>query len=207
MPPLAQAFAVAAGELGMVSAARLFIRTCAGAGGAEAVGCLLDQAGPSFPVLDAAARAWLAASTLPALDPAPVAALLARCSTIVVAGFESEALDRLCPALADQSILVLTHGALPGDWERMLANYRGRLGAVDLDGLLDHAGAGSALLCFATGGQDGSLFVPESWLRVQGPDTRTLFSRLVAWNLLPCSFQRYPRWQAEVLATQFTDLV
>jgi hypothetical protein len=127
---------------------------------------------------------------------------------VVVVGFESEALDLLAPLLpAGQRLLVLTHAALPGDWVRMLVNYRGRVDPVDLDGLLDHAGPDSALLCCVTGPPGDSLFVPGAWLRVVGPDTRTAFRALVAWNLLPCAFERYPRWQAEVPAAEFTDRI
>jgi hypothetical protein len=205
--PLVQSFTAAAGELGQVSASRLFIRTCAAHGGAAAVADLKNQAGAAFPILDTAAQDYLETGLLPPLAADHAIGLLSQVASVVVVGFESEPLDLLVPALPKQRILVLTHAALPGDWERMLANYRGRVQAVDLDGILDHAGPDSALLCFVTGGQGHTVYVPSAWLRVHGPDTRTVFARLVAWNLLPRPFDRYPRWQAEVPSNDFTDLI
>lgn len=205
--PLVQSFATAAGELGMVSASRLFIRTCAAHGGTQAVADLKHQVGAAFPILDTAAQDFLERGQLPAIPIDHAVGLLAQVATVVVVGFESEPLDLLAAALTRQRLLVLTHAALPGDWERMLANYRGSVAAVDLDGILDHAGPDSALLCFVTGRQEQTVYVPSAWLRVHGPDTRTVFARLVGWNLLPFPFERYPRWQAEVPADDFTDMI
>lgn len=205
--PLVQSFTTAAGELGQVSASRLFIRTCAAHGGNDAVADLKHQAGATFPILDTAAQDYLDSGQLRPLAVDHAVALLSQVATVVVVGFESEPLDLLVPALPRQRILALTHAALPGDWGRMLANYRGRVQAVDLDGILDHAGSDSALLCFVTGGLGHTVYVPSAWLRVHGPDTRTVFARLVAWNLLPRPFDRYPRWQAEVSSSDFTDLI
>lgn len=205
--PLAQSFAAAAGELGQVSASRLFIRTCVAHGGTAAVADLKNQAGAAFPILDTAAQDYLHTGQLRPLATDHAIGLLSHLATVVVVGFESEPLDLLVPALPKQRFFALTHTALPGDWERMLANYRGRVQAVDLDGILDQAGPDSALLCFVTGGQGRTVYVPSAWLRVHGPDTRTVFSRLVAWNLLPHPFDRYPRWQAEVPSNDFTDMI
>jgi len=205
--PLVQSFAAAAGELGQVSASRLFIRTCVRHGGTEAVADLRRQAGATFPILDTAAQDYVETGRLRPLDANHAIDLLSRLSTVVVVGFESEPLDLLVTALPRQRIIALTHAALPGDWERMLANYHGRVQAVDLDGILDHAGPDSALLCFVTGGHGHSVYVPSAWLRVHGPDTRTVFARLIAWNLLPLPFERYPRWQAEVPCSDFTDMI
>lgn len=205
--PLVQSFTAAAGELGQVSASRLFIRTCAAHGGTDAVADLKHQAGATFPILDTAAQDYLDTGQLHPWAVDHAIGLLSQLATVVVVGFESEPLDLLVPALPRQRFLALTHTALPGDWGRMLGNYHGRVQAVDLDGILDHAGPDSALLCFVTGGQDQTVFVPSAWLRVHGPDTSTVFARLVAWNLLPLPFDRYPRWQAEVPSSDFTDLV
>ena len=74
--------------------------------------------------------------------------------------------------------------------------------------VLARAGSDAALVCFAYGGQAGEgLYVPDSWLRLDGPDMRSAFRARIAWNVLPHSFGVYPRWLCEVDQASFTAVL
>lgn len=205
-PALSYAFRAAAGELGYAAAAWLFAREVHAGQGDAGVAALRDALGREYPVLDAVCMRWLDGARPAAADPARCAAALAGCARITVVGLETDALDALLPALPEADVAILTYTPLPADWERVLANYPGRLGAVDLDAVLGRAGRDSALLCF-TYGSDYGLFATPAWLRLDGPDMRAAFRSRVAWNVLPAGFEVYPRWLAEVQATSFTEVV
>jgi hypothetical protein len=203
---LAQAFGVAAGELGMCSAAWLFCREVASVAGDAGVSALRDQLGRTFPVLDAVAAHWLCGARGPNLDPTAALATCARAERVVVVGIESAFLDALVPALGVPAAL-LRRSAFEVDWERVISNYQGQLELVDLDSFQGWAGPKSVLLTFAYGVHGERTHVLPSWMRATGEDVRTQFRSLVAWDVLRTSMYVYPRWLVEAPTDHFTHLV
>jgi len=205
---LAQAFRTAAGELGHAGAAEIFVREIAAAEGADGVIAFRDALGREFPVTETLAGRWLAGWRPGAIDPSGVVRHLAGVRRLAVVGLESTHLDALVDALPqDTAVAVLAWSALPADWDRVIANYAGRVQTVDLDGIFGWAGPSSAVLCFVYGGPGGdTVYAPPAWLRLNGPDMRPQFRALIGWNVLPVPFTVYPRWFHEAQVSEFTAL-
>lgn len=204
---LEQAFTVAAGELGMCSAAWLYVQNVAGSGGEAAVSALRDALGRSFPVLDAVCERWLSGTQTLEVDATSVAQTLRGVTDVVVVGVEAYFLDALVAKLAGVRCALLRHAPLEADWDRILSNYGGRVTLVDLESFQAFAGPSSALLTFAYGVHGASTHVLPAWLRVTGEDVRTQFRSLVAWDVLEAPMFVYPRWLIEVSAANFTEVV
>lgn len=204
---IGQAFEVAAGELGMCTAAWLFVREIRAAGGPALVAALRDRLGRDFPVLDSVAAAALAGAEGPNIDPAGVVAACAGATQLVVVGLETAFLDALVPRLPDLRIALVTQGELPADWERVVGNYGGRVEPTGLASFQALAGRRSVLLTFAYGVRGHAAHVPAAWLRVIGADTRTQFRGIVAWDVLHEPMYVYPRWLVEAPAVDFSHVV
>jgi len=206
-PGLEQAFLVAAGELGLCSAAWLFVREVAEELGEPGVEGLRDELGRAFPVLEAVAGAWLGGARAPDTSPEGVLGVCGGAERVVFVGLESAFLDVLVPRLEGVELALVQHSPFTVDWKRVLANYGGRVEAVDLDSFQGWSGPRSALVTFAYGTQGFSTHVQPAWLRVTGEDVRTQFRSLVAWDVLRTPMYVYPRWLVEVPGTSFTHLV
>lgn len=204
---LEHAFKVAAGELGHVSAAWLFAREVAAELGREGVEQLRDGLGRAYPVLDAVAGLWLEGAHAPQVDAAQVAAACQGATRLLVVGVEALHLDALLPCLPAGLRVGLVRLGLGVDWERALSNWDGRVEGTDLADFQRWAGARSVLLTFAYGGAGGELFVHPSWVRVHGPDVRTQFRTILAWDVLGAPMYVYPRWLVGVPPEQFSTLV
>lgn len=206
-PALSQSFHLAAGELGMATAAWLFAREVAAEAGDSGVGELRDLLGREFPVVDAVAQQWSEGRRAPSVHVSGVLAACANASQILVVGLETAFLDVLVPALSLPRVHLLAHGELETDWTRVAANYGDRIELCTLSSFQALAGRRSVLLSFAYGGNAHSTFVGSSWLRVAGPDVRTQFRDLVAWDVLGSGLYVYPRWLHPVPRADFTHVV
>jgi hypothetical protein len=206
-PGVGASFRLAAGELGMCSAAWLFGDALLAGGGPELVRELRAELGRDFPVLDAVTDLLLRGRRPPVPDPAPVLAAIGNARRVVVVGLETLHLDALLATDPAPRIALLRHGPFAADWDRVLANYGGRVETTDLDTFQTWAGPRSVLLAFAYGTQGHSTYVLPSWERVVGADVRTQFRALVAWDVLEASFIVYPRWLVEVSTDGFTHVV
>jgi hypothetical protein len=205
---LARAFRAAAPELGMASAARLFLRELAQDGGAAAVLAARDAFGREFPVFHCLATHWLRdlRLTTPRVEAAREA--LGGLSRVLVVGLEVDWLDLLLPHLRGVEVGLLREDlGLAADFRRVLANYDGAAVGVELAELQRWAGRRSGLLVFVYGSDGHVAHVPGGWLRVSGPDVRTQFSALVGWNILGAPMDVYPRWLAETDVRDFSRLV
>jgi hypothetical protein len=160
-----------------------------------------------LPVLDAVAAAWLDGVCAPPLQTEAVERALLGAKKVVLVGLETRFMDALLPRLPDVRFALLQHGTFDVDWERVLANYGGRLTPLDFDRFQAWAGASSALLTFAYGVHGASTHVVPSWLRVTGEDVRTQFRSLVAWDVLAAPMWVYPRWLVEVPKGAFTRVI
>ena len=69
------------------------------------------------------------------------------------------------------------------------------------------AGGRSAFLTFVYGGDRHVVHASPQWLRISGPDVRTLFRSLIAWDVLGGAPEVYPRWFAEVDRTTFSEVI
>ncbi|MBI3180528.1 MAG: hypothetical protein HYZ28_00035 [Myxococcales bacterium] len=206
-PAVASAFHVAAGELGMCSAAWLFVREVAAEGGEPLVSELRDLLGRAYPVLDAVAGRWLEGSREPKVGPDSVLAACEGASRLLVVGIEAMFLDALLPKLGQTRATLLAHSSFPVDWERVVANHERRLETVELSSLHRLAGRRSALLTFLYGTRGESTWVDPAWLRVMGADVRTQFRSIVGWDVLGSVMYLYPRWLSEAPASDFSHLV
>ena len=205
---LEDAFASVAGELGMASAAWLFVRAVARCEGDDGVAALADRVGPSYPVLDAVARGWLEGEREPRLDTSPVLAAIGKATRLVIVGVEANFLDALLEkANPDLRIALVTHSQFSVDWERVIDNCRGRVEPVDLDTFQKWAGAKSALMTFAYGRHGTRAAVLPLWLRACGADVRSQFRSLIAWDVLGRPLGLYPRWLVEIETDTFTHYV
>jgi hypothetical protein len=205
---LDQAFAAVAGELGMATAAWLFVRAVARCTGDDGVASLADRAGGEFTVLDAVAHGWLEGAREPRTDPRPVLDALGNVTRLVIVGVEATMLDALVGGLPPSvKIAMIAHSPFPADWDRVLDNYGGRIERVDLDTFQNWAGGKSALLTFAYGRQGSRTAVLPLWLRACGADVRSQFRALVAWDVLGAPLRLYPRWLVEVEVDTFTHFV
>lgn len=206
-PSIGQAFPVAAGELGMASAAWLFVREVAGLRGDAGVAALRDLLGRTFPVLDAVASVWLEGRRAPDTDPSDVLAACAGAETVVVVGLETDFLDALVPRLGAARVALLAHGDFATDWDRVAANYGGRVTLTELSSFQRLAGKRSVLLTFVYGAQGDGTYVGSGWLRAAGPDVRTQFRDMVAWDVLRAPMYVYPRWLVGVPLADFSLVV
>jgi hypothetical protein len=200
-------FRAAAGELGMATAAWLYVREVASVRGAEGVQSLRDALGRAYPVLDVVAASWLEGRHAPDVDLERALPAFAGVRRIVVASIESAFLDALVPALPQVSFALLRHRPFPVDWDRLKANYAGRLELVGLDDFQRWAGPRSALLTFAYGVTEHHAHVSPIWLRAAGPDVRTQFRALIAWDVTRAPMSVYPRWLVQVPLTDFTGVI
>ncbi|WP_437874533.1 hypothetical protein [Sorangium sp. So ce513] len=207
-PALGQAFRMVASELGMRSAARLFVRELMEAGGAPLVREARDALGREFPVLDFIAEQRLSGGEEAPIDPQGVLDALRGVTRLLVVGLEADGLDALAPRLPGVEVgLVTDAGGLDPDFRRVLANYDGLMVPVGLSELQRWAGRRSALLTFVYGTDGHAAHVSPSWLRVSGPDVRTQFRSLIGWDILGRPMTVYPRWMVETSAGDFSRLV
>ena len=206
---LDQAFRLAAGELGMASAAWLFAGQTGIIEGPPGVALLRDELGRSWPLLDAVCAGWRSGLREPVPDASPVLQALQGVNRLVVVGNEALWLDALVSALpASTQVAMLQQGLFPADWSRVLGNYAGRVQPLTLGDFQRWGGSRSALLTFVYGDESaGRVFVMPDWSRVVGTDVRTQFRALVGWHILPFSMPVYPRWLVPVEAEAFTHRV
>lgn len=206
--PVGQAFRLAAGELGMASAAWLFVEEAAAVGGDDAVRGLRDTLGRNWPVLDAVCAGWLDGVRPAAPEVGELLALLRGAARLVVVGLEARWLDALVAALPPETRVALVQtSALDTDWARVVANYGGRVTLLRLADFQAWAGPRSVLLTFAYGRSGSQVFVLPSWLRVAGADVRLQFRTLVGWRVLQVPMAVYPRWLVATDADTFTALL
>jgi len=203
---LEQAFRLAAGELGMASAAWLFVRESAASGGATAVAQLRDALGRNWPVLDAVCAGWQGGCQAPAIDPQPLLPTLQGVRQLLLVGYEADWVDALLAALPDPGLRIglVTAGDPLADWSRMLDNHAGRIEAVDPAAFQTWAGPRSVLLSFVYGRSAQQLFVLPAWLRIAGSDVRLQFRELLGWHILAVPLLLYPRWLVATEAETFT---
>ena len=204
-PHLGQAFLMTAGELGMASAATLFVRELAQLGGDALVAEVCDVLGRQYPVLDFVAHQWLEGHRAVGLDVNHVQSVLAGITRLVVVGLETDALDALVAAIPDVEIGLIAEpfGVAP-DMRRVLANFGGALRAVDWSDFRRWAGKRSALLTFVYGTDGHAAHVAATWLRVSGPDVRAQFRSLIGWDVLGQPMRLYPRWLVETSCSDFS---
>lgn len=203
-----QAFRLAASELGMASAAWLFVAETHALEGEAGVRALRDQLGRSWPVLDAVCAAWLGGVRAPTVSAAEVLPVLEGVTRVVVVGLETLWLDALVAALPPATrVGLVRYGELSPDWERVGANYGHRVELLELSEFQSWAGPRSALVTFVFGetGEQGVFALP-AWLRVSGPDVRLQFRALVGWAVLRVPLEVYPRWLVAAETSSFTHL-
>lgn len=203
---LSQAFRLAVAELGYVTASWLYVNEVRTVGGDALVRRLRDELGRDWPVLDAVAAAALAGAPLVA-DPTPVVEACTGAARIVVVGIETAFLDRLVEALPDVRFTLVRQSVFGPDWERVSANYRGRVELEGLDTFQRHAGPKSVLLTFVYGVGSNTAYALPAWVRTSGEDVRTQFRSLIGWDVLGQGFHVYPRWLVEVPTSTFTRLI
>lgn len=204
---LAQAFRTAASELGMASAAWLFVEETAAHGEAGALDALRDTLGRQWPVLDAVCAAHSRGLHAPAIDTRSLRPLWAGVQRVVLVGYESLWVDALLAELPPEvQVGLLQHGDPLTDWQRLRDNHAGRLHLLALDDFQSWAGARSLLLTFVYGESAQQVFVLPSWLRVAGPDVRLQFRALLGWRILDVPLDVYPRWLVAAEHGVLTDL-
>lgn len=202
------AFELAAAELGMCSAARLFVTELLAAGGAPLLAEARDRIGPSYPVFDIVASEALEGHLPPAIDASAVVAAIGSAQVLLVVGLEAHFLDALVAALGKVRIgLVMGEGGLEGERRRVLANFGGRVEEVNIGEVLHWAGRKSTLLTFVYGTVGTSAHVTPVWLRVAGPDVRPQFRTIVGWDVLGKPPTLYPRWLVEAPIEPFSRVV
>lgn len=202
------AFRLAAAELGMCSAARLFTRELLDAGGPPLLAEARERLGSDFPVLDLVASEALDGRAPGPVDAGPAALALREPAAVLVVGLEAFFLDALVLRIPNVRIgLVLGEGGLEGDVRRIVANFDGRVEEVRLGDVQRWAGKKSALLTFAYGTHGANAYVLPVWLRVAGSDVRTQFRTLVAWDVLGRPTSLYPRWLVEAPIEPFSRVV
>lgn len=208
-PGLDAGFLVAATELGMASASRLFVAEVSALHGDPGIEALRDALGRDYPVLDYVASAHLEARALPPPDPAPALAALGPLRRLLVVGVEADALDALVAALpADTAIgIAMGGGGLEPDADRVAANYGGRIEVVALGAWTRWAGARSGLLTFVYGTDGQQAFVVPAYLRLVGPDVRAAFRALIGWDVLGGAPRLHPRFLAGASIADFSSVV
>lgn len=205
---LEQSFSVAAAELGFCSAAWLFARELATAGGDDLVRALRDELGRTFPVLDAVSAQWLDGLRAPVIETSQVLAACTGATTLLIVGIEADFLDALLPVRGERRVVLLRYSNLGDvDWERVLANYAGRLDSTDLASFQRWAGTRTSVLTPVYGTDAHSAHVQPAWLRLIGEDVRTQFRSFIGWDVLRHPMTVYPRWLVEVPRADFTVIV
>ncbi|MCC6620901.1 MAG: hypothetical protein IT385_06585 [Deltaproteobacteria bacterium] len=205
---LETAYQVAAAELGWCSAARLFARELADAGGADLVVRAAERLGREFPVFACVAERFVAGALRGDVDATPAATALTGTRRVVVVGLETDHLDALVARLPDVELgLVTTASGTEPDWRRVLANYAPRVVPVELGDVQRWSGRHSALLTFVYGADAHLAHVLPAWLRVSGSDVRTQFHTLAGWDVLGVPMVLYPRWLVATSTRDFSHLV
>ncbi len=190
------AFRTCAGELGVWSAARLFVNAAWAAGGETAVEALHDDLGLRYPVVDDVARRVLTVRA--PLGPPRVDGVLARCEglrALVVVGVEAALLGPVFDS------------TFPVDATRVQASWAPRVRLADLASFQRAAGSRSALVTPVYGADVFRAVVAPIWVRAHGPEVRLQFRRLIGVNLVGPRMAAYPRWLIDTPADDFTDLV
>lgn len=202
-----QAFRLAASELGMASAAWLFVRETAAAAQGAGVAELRDSLGRAWPVLDAVCAGWLAGDLEPRIDAAALLPTLEGTTRLVLVGYESAWVDALLARLpAGVRVGLVCHGDPLADWSRVLANHGRRVEALRLADFQAWAGPRAVLLTFVYGASAGQVFVTPTWLRASGPDVRLQFRHLLGWRILSVPLEIYPRWLVAADRQTLTEL-
>lgn len=203
---LCSAYRVAVSELGMCTAAGLFVDEVAAAGGAPLVDALRGALGAEWPVLDAVAFARLEGQARPDLGVPRVLAALEGVQHVVCVGLEAAWLDALASA-TDTAISIVRQSVFSPDWDRVQANYGRRVSVVGLEEFQRLAGPRSALLTFSYAADEHVAHVLPAWVRVSGDDVRTQFRELLAWEVLHQPFHRWPRWLVGVPVAGFSAVI
>jgi hypothetical protein len=204
---VARSFHLAASELGMCSAAWLFIETLGRHGGQAAVAALNAQLGDTYPVLGQVTDMALDGRAFEPPDPTPLLDVLGDATTVLVVGLEARWLDVLVPRLRPRRVVLLAEGLPQTDWQRVGANLGDAVELAELGSFQRHAGARSALLTFVYGVTAHRVHVVPSWLRVMGADTSTQFRTIVGWDVLREPMDRYPRFLADSSPEDFMAVV
>ncbi|MBL9085955.1 MAG: hypothetical protein JNM10_02335 [Planctomycetia bacterium] len=204
---IGRAFHSAAGELGMLTTSRLIVDEVFAAAGEPGIVELRATLGRRYAVLDAVAAARLAGSPTPAPGPEAVATALRGATSLLVVGVEADALDALLPLLGGTRLGVLAVSELEVDWARCAASYGAATEVVPAADWARWAGRRAALLTFLYGRRGAATFVVPAWLRVSGPDVRTLFRTVLGWDVLGRPPDVYPRWLAETTVRDFSTVV
>jgi hypothetical protein len=197
---LANAFQIAASELGMFSASRLFVRIIQESSGQSGIEAMQDLLGSTYPVLDAVSTE----QTQKEINAKQVASLLGSASKLLVIGLEADCLDALLPLLTIK-VGILTENIFTADWERVFSNYPS-VEPVPLSEMPLWSGSKSALLTFVYGTNGHVAHVLPVWLRVLGPDVRVQFRDLIGWNVLGQPMRLYPRWLSETSIDDFSQI-
>lgn len=209
MSGLVPAFQQSAGELGLWSAARLFVNAAFAAGGLEAIQTIDDALGDDHPVLEHVAQQAL--TTQAPVAPPPLDAVIDRCAglrRIVVVAIEAEVLAVLVERLpADVDLIAIPDTMFPADRARLEASWTPRVRLTDLGAFQGAGGARSALLTPVYGADDFHAVVTAAWVRAHSRDVRLQFRRLIGVNLVGPRMAAYPRWLSETDRADFTDLV
>ena len=204
---LQQAFRIAASELGMASAAWLFVRETAAVEGDVGVEALRDDMGRQWPVLDAVCAGWLAGTHSPTVNAQDVLPPLQGISRLVLVGHEALWLDALVAVLPSSTrIGLLQHGDPLAHWPRVVANHGQRVELLQLADFQSWAGPRSVLMTFVYGQAQEQIFVLPTWLRVAGADVRLQFRALLGWRVLDAHMDVYPRWLVAADIHTLTDL-
>ncbi len=200
---LAQSFLAAAAELGMCTAAWLFVRELAAHGGDAAVAETRDRLGRSFPVFDAVCARHLDGQPRAPIAPDAIVKACDGARRVLVVGLETDFLDALVPRLTAE-IGLLTFGELETDWPRVIANYGGKVTPCELASFQRFAGSRSALVTFLYGTGAAVGHVSPAWLRVIAGDVRTQFRTLAGWDVLGREMFVYPRWLVQTPLADFS---
>jgi hypothetical protein len=204
---VARAFEAGAGELGMHAAAWLVVEELAATEGDALVREARDRFGRAYAVLDAVCERWLHGDRRPAVRAEEAAEACEGAERLLAVGLESEHLDALVDRLPDVRFGLVPSEEFPVDWERVLANYDGRLERVSLADVPAWGGRRSALLAFVYGMDRDHALVPATWLRVIGPDVRAQQRAIVAWDVLGVPLAVHPRRLFEAPLRDFTRVV
>lgn len=200
---LAQSFLAAAAELGMCSAAWLFVHELAAHGGEAQVAQTRDRLGRTFPVFDAVCGLYLDGQRSARVDASAVVAACDGARRVLVVGVETEFLDVLVPRV-DAELGLLTFGELDTDWARVISNYGGRVVPCELPSFQRMAGSRSVLLTFLYGKGGTMAHVGPAWLRVIAGDVRTQFRTVIGWDVLGSEMFVYPRWLVQSPLSDFS---
>lgn len=204
---LQQAFRTASSELGMASAAWLFVQETAATEGDPGVATLRDELGRLWPVLDAVCAGWLEGARNAQVQSEELLAELTGSTRLVVVGIESLWLDHLIAQLPSAvQIGLVQQGDPVTHWPRVVSNYGDRVRLLQLADFQTWAGPRSSLLTFVYGQAHDQVFVLPGWLRVCGTDVRMQFRTLLGWRVLDAPMEVYPRWLVAASVDSLTAL-